>query len=626
MQSSNPTMKHICLSVIALMLQVSSLPAQSSAIEWQQTFGGDGLDKVIAAVATADNGFCIGGISISGVSGDKTTAPFGDIDSWIIQTDSNGLIEWQIALGGSEGDYITSIAIDKDGGYIVGLNSSSPMSGNKTVPPVGLFDYWIVKINTEGVILWQQVIGGTGPDYLSKIIPAPAGGYLALGRSSSGVSGHKSEPSRGGSDYWLLRLDSLGNPIYDRTIGGSGVEYAVDLIPTPDGGCRIGGYSNSPPSADKTALHYGQMDFWVLGLNSLGAITWQASFGGLQDDNLNCMLALPGNRTLLAGASNSGVSGNKTTTARGGFDFWWVVIEGDGATVQQTSIGGTASEFPTAALLAEDNTLYLAGYSNSPASWEKSVDTYAGSYDYWLVHTSIGGTVYEQFNIGSTGSELLATALLQNDGILLAGYSDGPANGDKTDPPDGDDDYWLVYLNLDPDACTDPPSAPFAGVLEPSAIQLLWEDYAGAESYRVQLKSTGAASGGIYATLTNEIFIDELLPASGYFARVHAKCGPGVWSPWSAPFLFTTPARWSSAAEQDVVLFPNPAEHQLQVLWPAEWSGVDVWLYNTAGALAGSWHNPKGHVLELFIDQPGTYYLVLVHEKGTVRRSVVITG
>jgi hypothetical protein len=74
------------------------------------------------------------------------------------------------------------------------------------------------------------------------------------------------------------------------------------------------------------------------------------------------------------------------------------------------------------------------------------------------------------------------------------------------------------------------------------------------------------------------------------------------------------------------VLFPNPAEHQLQVLWPAEWSGVDVWLYNTAGALAGSWHNPKGHVLELFIDQPGTYYLVLVHEKGTVRRSVVITG
>jgi hypothetical protein len=619
-------MKLVYLSLIIWTLSVCSLLAQSPAIEWQQTIGGDGLDKVIAAVATTDNGFCIGGISISGVSGDKTTAPFGDIDSWIIQTDSNGLIEWQIALGGSEGDYITSIAIDKDGGYIVGLNSSSPVSGNKTVPPVGVFDYWIVKINAEGVILWQQVIGGAGPDYLSKIIPAPAGGYLALGRSSSGVSGHKSEPSRGGSDYWLLRLDSLGNTIYDRTIGGSGVEYAVDLIPTPDGGCRIGGYSNSPPSADKTALHYGQMDYWVLGLNSLGAINMQASFGGLQDDNLTCMLPLPGNRTLLAGASNSAASGNKTTIARGGFDFWWVVIEGDGATIQQSSIGGTASEFPTAVLLAEDNTLYMAGYSNSPASGEKSVDSYAGSYDYWLVHTAIDGTVHEQFNIGSTGSELLATALLQNSGILLAGYSDGPANGDKTDPPDGDDDYWLVYLNLNPDACTDPPSTPFTGSIEPTTMQLLWEDYSGAESYRVQLKSTDGAYGDIYATLTNEIFIDELIPGTSYIARVRAKCGPGEWSPWSTALLFATPARWRSTTEQGVVLFPNPAQHQLQVLWPAYWSTVDVLLYTGSGALAGSWHNLMGNVLELSVNQPGTYYLIIRHAGGVVQQQLVVTG
>ena len=615
----------LLLSVFSICY-LSVVMAQSPSIDWQQTIGGLQMDKVVTAVVTNDQGFLIGGISASGISGDKTMGSFGDIDSWIVKTDSIGAIDWQIALGGAAGDYINSLAVDKDGGYIVGLSSSSAISGNKSVAPVGLFDYWLVKLDSSGTILWQQVVGGTGPDYLSKVVPAPTGGYWALGRSFSAVSGDKTEPSRGGSDYWLVLLDSLGNPVYDTTLGGTGLEYAVDLVPAEDGGCWIGGYSNSPVSADKTSAYYGQMDFWIIRLNSTGDMLWQASYGGDQDDYLSSMLPLPGNRLLVTGSSGSGISGNKTTWNMGAFDFWWLVADSDGAILQQTSIGGAASDFASAVLLNDDLSLLVAGYSNSPASWEKSVDTYAGSYDYWLVHTSIGGTVHEQFNIGSTGSELLATALLQNDGILLAGYSDGPANGDKTDPPDGDDDYWLVYLNLDPDACTDPPSAPFAGVLEPSAIQLLWEDYAGAESYRVQLKSTGAASGGIYATLTNEIFIDELLPASGYFARVRAKCGPGVWSPWSAPFLFTTPARWSSAAEQDVVLFPNPAEHQLQVLWPAEWSGVDVWLYNTAGALAGSWHNPKGHVLELFIDQPGTYHLVLVHTKGTVRRSVVITG
>ena len=119
-------------------------------------------------------------------------------------------IEWQNTIGGSGADILRSITQTKDGGFILGGYSESNSSGDKTENSNGSYDYWIVKTDSLGNIQWQNTIGGSGDDELYSISPTSDGGYILGGRSSSDVSGDKTENSNGIHDYWIIKTDSLG--------------------------------------------------------------------------------------------------------------------------------------------------------------------------------------------------------------------------------------------------------------------------------------------------------------------------------------------------------------------------------------------------------------------------------
>ena len=128
-------------------------------------------------------------------------------------------IEWQNTIGGSGNDNLYSIQETTDGGYILGGNSESGMSGYKTVGNIGWYDYWVVKLdNTGQTIEWQNTIGGNRDDNLYSIQETTDGGYLLSGDSDSGMLGNKTEASHGSSDYWLVKLNGdkpLTVEIYD---------------------------------------------------------------------------------------------------------------------------------------------------------------------------------------------------------------------------------------------------------------------------------------------------------------------------------------------------------------------------------------------------------------------------
>lgn len=75
-------------------------------------------------------------------------------------------IEWQNTIGGTLGDDIYCIQPTNDGGFILAGSSTSDISGDKTENSNGGEDYWIVKIDSSGVIQWQNTIGGSGSDFL----------------------------------------------------------------------------------------------------------------------------------------------------------------------------------------------------------------------------------------------------------------------------------------------------------------------------------------------------------------------------------------------------------------------------------------------------------------------------
>ena len=96
--------------------------------------------------------------------------------------------QWDYRYGGKENDELTAFQQTADGGYILGGYSTSGVSGNKTQPSRGGIDYWIVKTDANGILQWEKTFGGSGPDILTSIQQTTDHGYILGGYSLSPVS------------------------------------------------------------------------------------------------------------------------------------------------------------------------------------------------------------------------------------------------------------------------------------------------------------------------------------------------------------------------------------------------------------------------------------------------------
>src|SRR6266545_5534223 len=232
------------------------------------------------------------------------------------------VIKAQKALGGSDLDFFTSMALTKDGGRIAGGYSTSNISGQKTENSRGGFDYWIVKLDSANKIEWDKTIGGNDIDILTSLQQTSDGGYI-LGRFSfSNISGEKTQNRRGSADYWIVKLDSGGNIQFDKTIGGSSFDNLFALQQTSDGGYILGGTSFSNKSGNKTQDSRGGTDFWIVKLSSKGNIQWDKTLGGNDGDDLLSLQQTSDGGYILGGGSFSNISGDKTENSKGAEDYW----------------------------------------------------------------------------------------------------------------------------------------------------------------------------------------------------------------------------------------------------------------------------------------------------------------
>lgn len=288
---------------------------------WQKTIGGSANDMLFAAASTTDGGCVVGGISYSGISGVKSESSRGVQDYWVIKLDSSGVLEWQKTLGGSSIDELYSIVPTVDGYLLAGYSTSS-ISGDKTENTNGYGDFWIIKLNLSGAVVWQKNIGGTGGDLLYTAIKT-SNGYLLGGESTSDIGYDKTENSRGSSDYWMVAIDEQGNPLWDRTFGGSGADYLLELSNTPDGGYVLCGSSDSNISGDKSINVYGGNDGWVIRTDGNGNMLWQLGIGGNGEDGLNEIISLDDGAFLIGGVSHdiSSNTGNIAANTNGGIDY-----------------------------------------------------------------------------------------------------------------------------------------------------------------------------------------------------------------------------------------------------------------------------------------------------------------
>ena len=174
-------------------------------------------------------------------------------------------------------------------------------------------------------LVWSKTFPRMGTSH-TQLITLPDGGYLYFGSPSENIDRPKSEDNRGGSDYWVLRLNASWKILWDKTLGGTEDETLVDVLVLDDGSFILGGYSVSGVSGEKTEASQGGSDFWLVKLDSQGNKLWDKTFGGDQDDTFSSMILLSDDNILLGGYSDSNISGAKSEASKGGTDYWIINI------------------------------------------------------------------------------------------------------------------------------------------------------------------------------------------------------------------------------------------------------------------------------------------------------------
>ena len=348
---------------------------------WDRRFGGSGSDTLSDAIPTQDGGYLLVGDSNSSAGGEKSDGTRGGKDYWAIKIDANGSKLWDKRFGGSGEDLCKSVVTTSDGGFLLAGSSNSGGDGDKNEPSRGSWDYWAVKIDSNGSKVWDKRFGGSSVDQCFDCTIDENGNFLLAGYSNSGASGDRSEGSRGDGDYWIVKINNDGEKIWDKRFGGNGGDHCFAIKNTEDGNHLVSGRSYSPANGDKSQGTQGGWDIWTLKINSAGNKIWDKRFGGDGEDNCFDGIATTDGGYLLVGESSSAAGADKSQNGRGSRDYWAVKIDSTGNKLWDKRFGGTAAEVCSDVVETPDGGYLLLGNSPSGAGGDKSVVETGG----WMV-------------------------------------------------------------------------------------------------------------------------------------------------------------------------------------------------------------------------------------------------
>lgn len=364
-------MKKIFIVISIIILSIS-LNAQDFDITKQFTYGGTADEYSCTITECSQGGYFIGITSFSGASGNKTTGNFGNNDMWIVKTDEELNIEWQKSYGGLQADWVVKVLQDAENNlYMCGYVSTSD-GGNITVDIDGI-DYFVTKLDSDGNEIWQKSYIASNMDFCMNALIHNDRLFL-FGNSNSEISHDKTDFCRGSDDYWVVCIDTAGNKLWDKTYGGTSVETMQDAAYDKENNViYVAGRSMSNVGYEKSQDAYnGYYDMWVLKINAIdGELIWDKTIGSnAAEQNISIALS---DSYLYCATSNSGeASGDKTEDSYGGDDYWIVKIDQDGNVVWDKTIGGTGDDHTSDISILSNNQIIISGNSNSPISSDKT--------------------------------------------------------------------------------------------------------------------------------------------------------------------------------------------------------------------------------------------------------------
>lgn len=310
-------------------------------IEWQKSYGGQNVDEIAGIVQDIYGNYYIGGTleSVNGnIGGNITVEGMGDFNFLLVKLDSEGNEVWQKSYGGNNWEIMSDLVISNDNIYLIGY-SNSDISGNKSEECRGEDDYWIICIGTNGDLIWEKTAGGTKSDVpLSACLDNNGDFLYVIGSSYSNAGFEKSENNYNTyKDLWLLKINSAdGTIIADKTFGSLKNDIADKIIFHEDD-LYISSTTSGDIGGDKSENAKGESDAWILKLDNNLNIIWDKTIGGAGIETSFDIVVIENNSLCLLGSSNSPVSFDKTEPPLGSYtimgelnyfkDYWLVAID-----------------------------------------------------------------------------------------------------------------------------------------------------------------------------------------------------------------------------------------------------------------------------------------------------------
>jgi hypothetical protein len=245
---------------------------------WSKTYGGARYDGIESMVVTSDGGYALAGYTISYGTGNN--------DFWLVKTDSSGNQVWSKTYGGTGYDYAYSVIQTGDGGYALTGFTNSFGGGKPNV--------LLVKTDSSGNQVWSKTYGGTDDDRAFSVVQTGDGGYA--------IAGYTNSSGAGDYDFYLIKTDSSGNEVWSKTYGGTYWDGVESMVVTSDGGYALVGYARS--------FGAGRNDAWLVKTDSSGNELWNKTYGGTVNDYASSVVVARDGGYALAGfTASSGAGG-----------------------------------------------------------------------------------------------------------------------------------------------------------------------------------------------------------------------------------------------------------------------------------------------------------------------------
>jgi len=380
--------------IIFIMLSVNIVNAEEEiVVEWQKTYGKELLDTASDFTRTIGGGYLI-----IGTHRDNYQSPNKII--WLIKISEDGTMIWNQTYIGNSDSMGYGISQTSDLGYIL-VAEQTETKGPDDWPP----DLWLIKTDSIGNIEWNKTYGGDDIDECYRVIQTNDAGYLAVGGSCSYAIG--------GRDGWILKTDSNGEELWNKSFGGLSYDVFSEVKQLIDSSILLAG----------TSITDNKKDFWFIKTDKNGNISWEKTYDKGHDETLNSFI-----QTIDAGYL---LIGKRIEYYGDDSDAYIIKTDSEGNEIWNQTYGGSKSEGFTTADITSDGGYIFTGYTFTNSN---------GSMDLWVVKTDEEGNKQWEKTVGGedmdSGGKILQT---DDEGYIITGYTKSYGAGNE--------DIWVLKLN-----------------------------------------------------------------------------------------------------------------------------------------------------------------------------------